>query len=113
MQYTTKNKLVLIGGSMRPLYNSGEVVQLINEMPKIGDVAVYKINDRVFAHRVIFKTKNFIVVGSDSASTPYHKVYKKNIIGKIEKRGGLLQHFLFNIIYKFRILKNLIKYNVL
>lgn len=93
---------------MRPFYKSGDVVEVMYKTPEIGDVALYELNGKKLAHRVVFNKGDYYIIGSDSATVPYHKVKKDCVIGVIEKRGNILTHIITNILYRLRFIKKLL-----
>ncbi|MEM1526382.1 MAG: signal peptidase I [Ignisphaera sp.] len=78
--------LVIISGSMRPLYDVGDIVFVkVGEQVKLNDVVAYKLsNGLVVVHRIIeVRYQGYILKGDANPDPDPYIVKKEQIIGKI------------------------------
>lgn len=90
-----KNRFFLktVGQSMYPLLHSDDVVYFKKTSYKkigINDLVVVKKNNHFLTHRVIYKTKKYLVTKGDNNLQSDGKIYSQNIMGKVYqiKRNG-------------------------
>lgn len=71
---------------MMPIIHQKDKIEVIpttlNQL-KINDLAVFKEKNKIIAHRVIFKTKKFIITKGDNNPFNDGKIYKRQILGKV------------------------------
>lgn len=104
------------GGSMRPLLNSGEIVIVESVLPKKlspGDCIAYKINDKLYLHRLIAIQDGYLTVIDDTNTVGKIRIPVSSFLGKIvDKRIllygkiGLVFSYFTNLIFRtFRPIK--------
>lgn len=98
----------VLGNSMKPSISSGDIIFINKDFNiKIGDIIFYKRGDKFFAHRTIFKGKDYFSTKGDKI--PFFErvkidqvlgkvimVIKENKIIDLEKKKFLNIFFLFN-----------------
>ncbi len=92
--FLTGKKIKTFGNSMFPLLMNGDIVyfQKIHfKNININDIIIFKQKDRYITHRVIYKTYSYLITKGENNFKADPKVYKKDIIGKLEKvkRGNI------------------------
>ena len=76
------------GNSMLPLLYDRDVIYLKKkEFGKIllNDIVTVKKYNKIFTHRVIYKTLNYIITAGDNNNKSDGRIYSKNIIGIVYK----------------------------
>ncbi len=76
------------GNSMLPLIKNNDQL-IIKKLPfkniQINDIVVFKKNNQIISHRVVYKTKNYLYTQGDNNHFNDGKISKNQIIGKVEK----------------------------
>lgn len=93
----TVSRIKTFGNSMFPLLNDGDIVyfkKIAFSDIVINDIIIFKQQHRYITHRVIYKANNYLVTKGDNNLKSDGKVFKKDIIGKLEKvkRGTIEFH---------------------
>lgn len=81
-------KIKTFGDSMYPLLHDGDIVFIkkINfNTLKVNDIVCVKKNSSVFTHRIIYRSKNYLITRGDGNVQSDGKIYTKNLIGKVYK----------------------------
>jgi len=101
-----------IGTSMSPLIKEGDIVlydenpPLKNGILKCGDMVVYKMNDKIYIHRIVsIENGKFIISNDDDLEK--HIIEKEQILGRVVSRyngffGYLIHIFLRTMRKVFR-----------
>ena len=81
------------GSSMMPLLRDGDVVfikKIKFQKIKVNDIICIAKNGKIFTHRVIYKTKGYVITKGDNNNISDGKVYSRNILGTVYqiKRNG-------------------------
>ncbi len=71
------------GSSMNPAFSDGDIVQTVQRSPRTGDVVIFRRNDVLFIHRVIFRSGNSYYTMGDNSSFPDHPVAREDILGVV------------------------------
>lgn len=94
--------------SMKPLINASEKhsFQLVRRKPKIGDIALFNIEDKLYCHRVIAEISEYYITKGDNCLFPDKvTIDEKNIMGffvlnttkkKIVNAVQLLKMYVYN-----------------
>ena len=91
---------------MRPSLKHGDMVALIKEREYLpGDIAVYKIEDAMYMHRIIRKNDNSYYFRDDSNISEGLWVNEKNVVGRLRRgifsgRPGYYYNIIIRCIYK-------------
>lgn len=98
----------VLGNSMKPSISSGDIIFINKDFNiKIGDIIFYKRGDKFFAHRTIFKGKDYFSTKGDKIPF-FERVKIDEVLGKVimvikgnkiidlEKKKFLNIFFLFN-----------------
>lgn len=96
------NKKTFPDNSMQPIFIKNDHVFLKNisfSHIQINDIIMVKKINTSFIHRVIFKTKDYLLTKGDNNLKHDEKVYPKQIIGKVFKGKRKKQTFNPNDIY--------------
>lgn len=90
-----KTRLVALseGTSMLPMIHQDDELDIRPvdfDSLKINDMAVFKEKDKLITHRVIYKTKKYVITKGDNNPTSDGKIYRRQIIGQVKmiKRQG-------------------------
>lgn len=86
--FLTRKKIKTFGNSMFPLLKNGDIVYFQKTQFKninINDIIIFKQNNRYITHRVIYKADLYLITKGDNNYKADNKVYKKDIVGKLEK----------------------------
>lgn len=109
----------LTGGCMRPFLKNGQVVyvNLSKKKLKVGDVILYKIDNKFFLHRIVKLSPQNITVTDDSGITSYVSLPYDNVVGVYPTifSGfiGYIYHIFIRTIYKtLRFIKKLFLYKI-
>lgn len=73
---------------MLPILHSGDVVfywKTAFTKLKINDIVLVQKNKKLFTHRIIYKTKQYLVTKGDNNPESDGKIYPNQIIGKVVK----------------------------
>ncbi len=97
LELHTLGKIKTFGNSMFPLLINGDVVYFQKTHFKdinVNDIIIFKQRSRYITHRVIYKTDTYLIPKGDNNLKADGKVYKKDIIGTLEKvkRGKIEFH---------------------
>ena len=81
------------GESMLPILYENDVVyfkKITFSEIKVNDLIVFKKKNQLITHRVIYKTKNYLITKGDNNLNSDGKIYPKQILGKVYqiKRNG-------------------------
>jgi len=80
------SKIKTFGQSMRPLFFDGDIVYLKRiKFPqlKVNDIVCVKKNDDNFTHRVIYKSRSYLITKGDNNKKSDGKIYSRQIIGRV------------------------------
>ena len=81
-------KIKTFGNSMYPLLHDGDVIYInrvnFNRI-KINDLVCARKKNKMFTHRVIYRTKNYLITKGDSNVSADGKIYVRNMVGKVYK----------------------------
>jgi len=85
------------GSSMLPLLQANDVIyyrQTTFSRCKTNDLIMAKKNGQLFTHRVIYKTKKYLITKGDNNLQSDGKIYPRQIIAKVYqiKRNGKIFH---------------------
>ncbi|GAB4219530.1 MAG: hypothetical protein Fur009_6140 [Candidatus Microgenomates bacterium] len=88
IQLITKKSLPIrsFGSSMAPIFQNNDLIyfrKISFSKIKINDIIVFKKKDRLITHRVIYKTKNYLICKGDNNLKTDGKIYPHQIIGKV------------------------------
>lgn len=81
---------------MTPLFSDGDVIYFKKkkfDSIKVNDIICAKKKRRVFTHRVIYKTKKYLITRGDSNYFSDGKIYPRNVIGtvyKVKREGQII-----------------------
>jgi hypothetical protein len=89
-----KNKIKTFGNSMAPLLINGDLVyfnRILFKDINVNDIIIFQKFDKYITHRVIYKTSKYLITKGDNNLKEDPSVYKKDIVGKLEKvvRNGI------------------------
>lgn len=74
------------GLSMEPILKDGDIL-IIKKVPfskiKINDIVVFKKENKLIAHRVIYKKHSYLITKGDKVLKSDGKIYQKEIFGKV------------------------------
>ncbi|MDI6642352.1 MAG: S24/S26 family peptidase [Elusimicrobiota bacterium] len=90
-------KVKTTGGSMRPLINSGEIVYIERVSPgeiSPGDCIAYKVNDKLYLHRLISIQDIYLTVIDDANIVGKIKIPLGSFIGKMVDKRILLHGYI-------------------
>lgn len=96
----------LNGGCMRPLLKNGQVVVVTSpeKKLKVGDVILYKIDNKFFLHRIVKLSEKNIIVTDDCGITSYVSIPYDNVVGVyptiLSGFVGFVYHIFARTIYK-------------
>ncbi|HRN70626.1 MAG TPA: signal peptidase I [Candidatus Woesebacteria bacterium] len=95
--FLKRNKIKTFGNSMYPLLMSNDIVYFAEikwNNIQINDIIIIKKRNILITHRVIYKTNTYLITKGDNNLKADGKVYKKDIVGKLEKvkRGNTEFH---------------------
>lgn len=109
------SKLKTVGNSMLPILKSGDIVYIKKtnlENIQVNDFIIIKRDTKYITHRLIYKSKSYVVTKGDNNLKADGRVPRKNIIGKLEKvqRGKIeFTPELFYLMQSSAYLKEIIK----
>ena len=85
-------RLKVFGNSMKPFIEDGDIIGVKKVDYKgisIGDVILYYVDKKVFAHRILYKRRRdgeeFLIVKGDFVSSFDFKVQPEQVLGKVVK----------------------------
>lgn len=95
--FLKQKKIKSFGNSMYPLLMNNDIVYFRKikwEEITVNDIVIIRQKSIIITHRVIYKTNKFLITKGDNNLKADNKVYKKDIIGKLEKvkRGNTEFH---------------------
>lgn len=81
------------GNSMEPLLKNNDIIYFEKKRfscLQINDIIVFKKKKSLFTHRIIYRTKAFVITKGDNNRNSDGRVFPKNIIGTVSriKRGN-------------------------
>lgn len=112
----------LTGGCMRPLLKNGRIIPILcNKKIRLGDIVLYKKQNKLFLHRVVKISSQKIIVEDDCGVTSCVDVAYNEVVGVYPTFFSGVVGFIYHIITKnlyilfrnfknFFIFKNLRKY---
>lgn len=117
--------LKMFGSSMSPLLLDGDIVyvkKIIFSKIKVNDLITCRKSERIFTHRVIYRTDRYLISKGDNNAENDGRIFKNQIIGKvyqIKRNGKIINpeniYLLQSLTYFQEIIKiktELEKYNV-
>ena len=85
-------RLKVFGNSMKPFIKDGDIIGVKKVDYKgisIGDVILYYVDKKVFAHRILYKRRRdggeFLIVKGDFVGSFDFKVQPEQVLGKVVK----------------------------
>lgn len=81
---TTPFKIKTFGSSMQPLFKDQDIlyfkkVKFFNL--KVNDIVCLKKRGKIFTHRIIYKSRNYLISKGDGNPISDGKIYPKNVLG--------------------------------
>jgi len=103
------------GQSMLPILRPNDVVYF-KKIPflkiKVNDLIIFKKKNQLITHRVIYKTKKYLITKGDNNSNSDGKIYPKQILGKvyqIKRNGKIFKPETFYLIQSTHYFSEIIK----
>jgi len=98
-------KIKTFGYSMMPILQDGDVVSIQKvslESLRINDIICFRQKNRLVTHRVVYKTKSYVITKGDNNPVSDGKILKNKILGKISAIERKEQKFDIDDLYLFQ-----------